>query len=79
MAGLTDEVYIATARDEIGGKSIGGFLAGEMFTGSGVGGVIVRISPDGTKVLNPWVHSREKAGCCGGSFILIAPEFLAAT
>jgi hypothetical protein len=62
VAGLTDEVYIATARDEVGGKSIGGFVAGEMFTGSGVGGVIVRISPDGTTIRNPWVQLPGESG-----------------
>ena len=70
VAGLTDEVYIATARDEIGGKSIGGFLAGEMFTGSGVGGVIVRISPDGTKVLNPWVQLPGESGLLRGQLYI---------
>jgi RHS repeat-associated protein/uncharacterized repeat protein (TIGR01451 family) len=70
VAGLTDEVYIATARDEIGGKSIGGFLAGEMFTGSGVGGVIVRISPDGTTVRNPWVQLPGEGGLLRGQLYI---------
>ncbi|HEY2169844.1 MAG TPA: Ig-like domain repeat protein, partial [Candidatus Angelobacter sp.] len=70
VAGLTDEVYIATARDEIGGKSIGGFLAGEMFTGSGVGGVIVRISPDGKTILNPWVQLPGESGLLRGQLYI---------
>ena len=70
VAGLTDEVYIATARDEIGGKSIGGFLAGEMFTGSGVGGVIVRISPDGNTVRNPWVQLPGESGLLRGQLYI---------
>jgi RHS repeat-associated protein len=70
IKGLTDEVYIAAARDEGGGRSIGGFKAGEMFTGSGVGGVIVRISPDGTQVLNPWVRLPGESGLLRGQLYI---------
>ena len=70
ISGLTDEVYIAAARDEGGGKSIGGFSAGEMFTGSGVAGVIVRISPDGTKVQNPWVRLPNESGLLRGQLYI---------
>jgi RHS repeat-associated protein len=70
IKGLTDEVYIAAARDEGGGRSIGGFQAGEMFTGSGVGGVIVRISPDGTQVLNPWVRLPGENGLLRGQLYI---------
>jgi RHS repeat-associated protein len=70
IKGLTDEVYIAAARDEGGGRSIGGFNAGEMFTGSGVGGVIVRISPDGTQVLNPWVRLPGENGLLRGQLYI---------
>ena len=51
LAGVTDEVKIATVRS--GG--IGGFSTGELFVGNGVDGQIVRISPDGAVVTNPWV------------------------
>jgi RHS repeat-associated protein/uncharacterized repeat protein (TIGR01451 family) len=70
IKGLTDEVYIAAARDEGGGRSIGGFRAGEMFTGSGVGGVIVRISPDGTQILNPWVTLPGEGGLLRGQLYI---------
>jgi len=70
ISGLSDEVYIAAARDEGGGRSIGGFKAGEMFTGSGVGGVIVRISPDGTQILNPWVKLPGEGGLLRGQLYI---------
>src|SRR5579864_5405775 len=70
ISGLTDEVYIASARDEINGHSIGGFTAGEMFTGSGVGGVVVRISPDGTTVQNPWVTLPGEGGLLRGQLYI---------
>jgi RHS repeat-associated protein/uncharacterized repeat protein (TIGR01451 family) len=70
IKGLTDEVYIAAARDEGGGRSIGGFNAGEMFTGSGVGGVVVRISPDGTQILNPWVRLPGETGLLRGQLYI---------
>ncbi|HWW76674.1 MAG TPA: PKD domain-containing protein, partial [Pyrinomonadaceae bacterium] len=55
IRGLTDELKLATVRDDNGGgTSLGGFGVGEMFTGSGVPGVIVRVSPDGSQVQNPW-------------------------
>ena len=51
VTGLTDEIKIATAKD-----NLGGFAPGELFTGNGVDGQIVRISADGTTVQNPWVN-----------------------
>jgi len=62
IAGLTDELKIATAKDDGGGHSLGGFAVGEAFTGSGAAGVIVRIAPDGTSFQNPWVRLRDAAG-----------------
>ncbi len=50
-AGLTDEVKIATAR--VGNP--GGWAPGTLFTGNGLDGQIVRISPDGSVIENPWV------------------------
>jgi hypothetical protein len=51
LSGLSNEVKIATARS--GGA--GGFAMGELFVGNGVDGQIVRISSDGTSIINPWV------------------------
>ena len=50
ISGFTDEVKIATVRD-----TLGGFTVGELFTGTGVPGVIARIASDGLSVSNPWV------------------------
>ena len=50
ISGFTDEVKIATVRD-----TLGGFTVGELFTGTGVPGVIARIASDGSSVINPWV------------------------
>jgi hypothetical protein len=47
---FSDEVKIATAK-----TTIGGFTAGELFTGNGVDGQVVRISADGSTVQSPWV------------------------
>jgi len=51
VSGLTDEVKIATVRS--GG--IGGFTVGDLFTGNGIDGEIVRITDGGLTVFNPWV------------------------
>lgn len=68
ISGLTEELKLATARDSlVGGVSIGGFQSGELFTGSGVPGVIVRISPDGSTVHNPWVILPGESGLLRGS------------
>lgn len=50
ISGLTDEVKIATARDD----GVNSFTPGTMFTGNGIDGQIVKVNPDGTFV-NPWV------------------------
>jgi len=57
IQGLTNEIKIATVRE-----TANGFTAGELFTGSGVPGVIVRISPDGSTVQNPWVTLQDEFG-----------------
>jgi len=62
LSGITQEVCVATAKDDGGGHSLGGFLPGEVFCGSGVGGVIIRISPDGSTVQNPWVTLTDDNG-----------------
>ncbi len=50
-AGMTDEVKIATARP----GNPGGWDSGTVFTGNGIDGEIVKISPDGSQILDPWV------------------------
>lgn len=50
LSGFTDEVKIATARDD----GVNSFTPGTMFTGNGVDGQIAKVNPDGTFV-NPWV------------------------
>ncbi|HKQ04260.1 MAG TPA: LamG-like jellyroll fold domain-containing protein, partial [Blastocatellia bacterium] len=67
LNGLTDEVKVATARDDGNGMSMGGFQAGEGFAGSGVAGVIVRISADGSSAQNPWVRLPGENGLLRGS------------
>lgn len=51
LSALTDEVKIATARS----KNPSGFTVGDLFVGNGVDGQIVRITGDGSSVINPWV------------------------
>ncbi len=51
VSGLTDEIKIATVRS----GNVGGFETGTLFVGNGIDGQIVRISPDGSEVVNPWV------------------------
>jgi hypothetical protein len=53
------EVKIATVRS---GPHQGGFAVGEVFTGNGQPGQIVRISPDGATVQNPWVTLEDAPG-----------------
>lgn len=67
ISGLTDEIKIATAKDDGGGMSLGGFASGEFFTGSGVPGVVVRASADGSTVQNPWVTLPGETGLMRGS------------
>jgi hypothetical protein len=62
--GFTDEVKIATVR---GGSCQGGFTPGQLFTGTGVAGVIARISPDGSAITDPWVTLPGESGLMRGS------------
>ena len=64
ISGLTEEVKIAAVRE---GPCQGGFSAGEVFTGTGVPGVIARIAPDGGSVINPWVTLPGETGLLRGS------------
>lgn len=67
IRGLTEEVKIAAARDDGGGKSFGGFTPGELFTGTGVAGHIALISADGSTIQNPWVVLPGEIGLLRGS------------
>ena len=78
VSGLSDEVYFTIARDEGGGHSRGGFLAGEMLTGTGAPGVIARVSPDGSTIVNPWVQLAGETGVLRDSSISTAPASTAA-
>jgi RHS repeat-associated protein len=66
---LTDELKIATARDDGNGMSRGGFEPGEVFSGSGAPGVIIRIAPDGSVVQN-WVKLPGETGLMRGSLYI---------
>ena len=61
LHGLTDELKIASVRD-----TIGGFTPGEVFTGNGQPGQIIRISPDGNTIANPWVTLPDETGLLRG-------------
>jgi hypothetical protein len=50
-SGLTEEVKIATVRPD----NPGGWESGTLFTGNGIDGQIVKISADGSQIINPWV------------------------
>ncbi len=50
LAGVTDEVKIATVRS--GGT--GGFTTGDLYVGNGTDGQVVQVSADGSSVTNPW-------------------------
>ena len=67
ISGFSDEVKIATAKDDGGGMSMGGFAAGELFTGTGVAGHVARISADGGSIQNPWVVLPGESGLMRGS------------
>jgi hypothetical protein len=62
LHGLIDEVYVAAAR-----TTHGGFMAGELFTGTGVAGQVARISPDGSTVLLPWITLPGETGLLRGA------------
>ncbi len=69
VAGLNGELLIATSRDEGQGLSRGGFAAGDLFTSTGVAGVIARVSASGAAVQNPWVTLPGETGGIGGLYI----------
>jgi hypothetical protein len=63
VSGLTDEVYIASVRSS---PCRGGFTIGQSFVGTGTPGAIARISPDGSRVDNPWVTLPGESGLLRG-------------
>ena len=69
VAGLDGELLIATSRDEGQGMSRGGFAAGDLFTSTGVPGVVARVSASGAAVQNPWVTLPNETGGIGGLYI----------
>ncbi|HEX8150503.1 MAG TPA: PKD domain-containing protein [Pyrinomonadaceae bacterium] len=67
LTGLSGELKIAAARDDDGrGSSLGGFRAGEVFTGTGAAGVIARVERDGSRVQPQWVTLPDEAGLPNG-------------
>lgn len=62
-SGFSNEVKIASVRS---GPHQGGFTAGEFFTGTGKGGEIARISPDGLIVEKSWFTLPGETGIFRG-------------
>jgi RHS repeat-associated protein len=60
--GFLDEIKLATVKD-----TLGGFEPGALFCGNGKPGQIVRISPDGETVTNPWIVLPNEPGIFRGS------------
>jgi hypothetical protein len=63
--GLTDELKLATVRS---GPCQGGFATGELFTGNGIPGQVVRVSADGSAIQDPWVTLADPGLMRGGLF-----------
>ena len=65
IANLTDEVYIAAAR-----QTGGGFTVGDFFTGTGVPGQIARVTNNGAVAQIPWVILPSETGLLRGALHL---------
>ncbi|HUZ00794.1 MAG TPA: fibronectin type III domain-containing protein [Thermomicrobiaceae bacterium] len=66
VKGLGDEVYIAAIRTS---SCAGGFTPGDVYFGTGTGGVIARLTNNGTVFQNPWVTlPGERSTLRGGVF-----------
>jgi hypothetical protein len=65
ISGLTDELKLATVRS---GPCQGGFATGELFTGNGRPGEVVRVSPDGSTSQDPWATLADSGLLRGGLF-----------
>lgn len=63
LSGYTDEVKIATVRS----GNMGGFTTGQLFIGNGIDSQLVRVSPDGSVVENPWLVLPGTNGLFRGS------------
>jgi hypothetical protein len=62
VSGLGDEIYMAAVR-----ATANGFIAGQTYTGNGVAGQILKMSPDGTTVTNDWVTLPGETGLLRGA------------
>jgi RHS repeat-associated protein len=63
VSGLTDEVYVSAIRTS---GCEGGFTPGDMYFGTGVPGVIARLTNNGTTLTNPWVTLPGEQGLLRG-------------
>jgi hypothetical protein len=61
LSNVGDEIYLASPR-----TTANGFIAGQVYTGDGIAGQIVRISPDGSVVNQPWVTLPGETGLLRG-------------
>jgi hypothetical protein len=64
LSGLTNELKIATVRT---GPCMGGFTVGDLFTGNGNPGQIVKVAAGGAVVVNPWVTLPGETAAIRGS------------
>jgi len=72
LHGVTGELPIAVAESDQGGMfSIGGFAAGTVFTTNESPGAIVRISPDGSQMDNPWLRLPGETSFLAGGGLLV--------
>lgn len=63
VKGLTDEVYFAAIRSSACQK---GFTTGDLYFGTGMPGVIARLSNGGKTLTNPWVRLPRERGLLRG-------------
>ena len=63
VSGLTDEVYLAAIRNS---PCSNGFTPGDLYFGTGKGGVIARLSDGGETLTNPWVTLPGEQGLLRG-------------
>ena len=63
ISGLTNEVYIAAIQNS---ACQNGFTTGDLYFGTGVPGVIAKLSSNGTVLTNPWVTLPGETGLIRG-------------
>jgi hypothetical protein len=79
VSGAIGEIKVASIHVS---ANQGGFAAGEIYAGTGVAGQILKISPDGSVVTNPWVILpgesapitglfQDKYGVAGGDLVVV--------